>query len=139
MPDFAFNEDQDALRATVRRFCEERSPSSEARRLMETEEGFDPGVWTQLSTELGLTGINVAEADGGQGFGFVELGIVLEEMGRALVPGPFFATVCLAAPVLLESDGGRDVLSGIASGSQPFAIEIPCGSMMMKAAPSAAP
>jgi len=103
MPDFAFNEEQDALRATVRRFCEERSPSSEVRRLMADEAGFDPDVWKQLSTELGLTGIHIAEADGGQGFTFVELGIVLEEMGRALLCAPFFSSICLGAGAIVNA------------------------------------
>ena len=119
MPDFAFNEEQDALRATVRRFCEERSPSGEVRRLMETTDGFDPGVWKQLSAELGLTGIHIAEQDGGQGFTFVELGIVLEEMGRALLCAPFFSSICLGANAIINAGTNEQratLLPPIASG-----------------------
>jgi alkylation response protein AidB-like acyl-CoA dehydrogenase len=119
MPDFAFNEEQDALRATVRRFCEERSPSSEVRRLMETTEGFDPDVWKQLSAELGLTAIAIPESLGGQGFSLVELGIVLEEMGRALLCVPFFSSICLAANAIMNAgtpDERATLLPQIASG-----------------------
>ncbi len=119
MPDFAFSEEQDALRATVRRFCDERSPSAEVRRLMDTTEGFDPDVWKQLATELGLTGIHIPEELGGSGFTFVELGIVLEEMGRALLCAPFFSSICLGANAILNAgtDAQRkELLPGIASG-----------------------
>ena len=119
MPDFAFTEEQDALRATVRRFCEERSPSAEVRRLMDTTEGFDPDVWKQLSTELGLTGLHIPEDEGGQGFSFVELGIVLEEMGRSLLCAPFFSSACLAANAIRNAgtpEERRGLLPTIASG-----------------------
>jgi alkylation response protein AidB-like acyl-CoA dehydrogenase len=119
MPDFAFTEEQDALRATVRRFCDERSPSTDVRRLMDSTEGFDPDVWKQLANELGLTGIHIAEDEGGQGFTFVELGIVLEEMGRALLCAPFFSSICLGANAIVNAgtpEQRRSLLPGIASG-----------------------
>jgi alkylation response protein AidB-like acyl-CoA dehydrogenase len=119
MPDFAFSEEQDALRATVRRFCDERSPSSEVRRLMETTEGFDPDVWKQLANELGLTGMHIPEELGGSGFTFVELTIALEEMGRALLCAPFFSSICLGANAILNAgtDAERkELLPPIASG-----------------------
>ena len=119
MPDFAFSEEQDALRATVRRFCDERSASAEVRRLMDTTEGFDPDVWKQLGAELGLTGIHIPDEFGGSGFTFVELGIVLEEMGRALLCAPFFSSICLGANAILNAgtdDQRQELLPGIASG-----------------------
>ncbi len=119
MADFAFTEEQDALRATVRRFCAERSPSSEVRRLMDTTEGFDPAVWKQLAGELGLCGIHIPEELGGSGFTFVELGIVLEEMGRALLAAPFFSSVCLGAGAIMAagtSEQKKALLPQIASG-----------------------
>jgi alkylation response protein AidB-like acyl-CoA dehydrogenase len=117
--DFAFSDEQEEFRDTLRRFFEEKSPSTEVRRLMETSEGYDPGVWKQMAEELGLQGIHVPEEYGGQGFGFLELGIVLEEMGRMLFPSPFFATVCLAANAILNagSESQRQaLLPGIAAG-----------------------
>jgi alkylation response protein AidB-like acyl-CoA dehydrogenase len=119
MPDFAFTEEQDALRATVRRFCDERSPSTEVRRLMETTEGFDPDVWKQLANELGLTAIHIPEDEGGQGFTFVELGIVLEEMGRSLLCAPFFSSICLGANAIRNAgtaDQRKALLPPVASG-----------------------
>ncbi len=116
---FAFSEEQDDLRHSVRRFLEERSPSSEVRRLMETAEGFDPAVWRALSQELGLPGVQIPEEYGGQGFGFVELGIVLEEMGRALLCAPYLSSVVLAANAVLAAANEtqkKELLPQIASG-----------------------
>ena len=87
---FAFSEEQEAFRDTLRRFFEERSPTAEVFRLLETSEGADPSLWKQMALELGLQGVHIPEAYGGQGFGFLELGIVLEEMGRVLLVAPYF-------------------------------------------------
>src|SRR6266704_3281411 len=81
---FAFSEEQEELRRTVRQFLEAKSPETEVRRLMETTEGYDPSVWKQMGQELGLQGLAIPEEFGGQGYTFIELGIVLEEMGRVL-------------------------------------------------------
>ncbi len=102
----AFSEEQDELRRSLRKFCDTKSPSSEVLRLMETPDGFDEAVWKQMAQELGLQGLHIPEGYGGQGFSFVELGIVMEEMGRALLCAPFFSTVCLAANAILN--GGTD-------------------------------
>jgi alkylation response protein AidB-like acyl-CoA dehydrogenase len=117
--DFAFSDEQEEFRDTLRRFFEEKSPSAEVRRLMETAEGYDPGVWKQMAEEVGLQGIQIPEEYGGQGFGFLELGIVQEEMGRVLFPSPFFATACLAANAILNAGSEaqkRALLPGIAAG-----------------------
>ena len=90
---FAFSEEQEELRRTVRQFLEAKSPETEVRRLMETTEGYDPAVWKQMGQELGLQGLAIPEEYGGQGFTFIELGIVLEEMGRVLLCAPYFSSV----------------------------------------------
>jgi alkylation response protein AidB-like acyl-CoA dehydrogenase len=116
---FAFSEEQDELRRTVRAFLEQKSPESEVRRLMETDQGFDPAVWSQMAEQLGLQGLIVPEDFGGSGFSYVELGIVLEEMGRALLCAPYFSTVVLAANTLIQSGdeaAKKDYLPGIAAG-----------------------
>jgi alkylation response protein AidB-like acyl-CoA dehydrogenase len=116
--DFTLTEEQRELRSIVRKFLGARSPEAEVRRLMATEEGFDPDVWRQMSDQLGLPGLAIPEEYGGAGFGYVELGLVFEEMGRALLCAPYFSTV-LAAEVLLRSgdeDAKKDLLPGIASG-----------------------
>jgi alkylation response protein AidB-like acyl-CoA dehydrogenase len=116
---FAFNEEQQELRRTVRSFLEQKSPESEVRRLMGTIEGYDPVVWTQMGVQLGLQGLAIPEEFGGSGYSFVELGVVLEEMGRSLLAAPFFSTVVLAGGVLLNSGDDaakKEYLPGIASG-----------------------
>ena len=100
---FAFTEEQEELRKTVRAFLEAKSPETAVREQMETEQGYDPAVWKQMGEQLGLQGLAIPEEFGGSGYGFVELGIVLEEMGRALLCAPFFSTVVLAANTLLQS------------------------------------
>jgi alkylation response protein AidB-like acyl-CoA dehydrogenase len=105
-----FSEDQEELRRTVRAFLDQKSSEAEVRRLMETDEGYDPAVWQQMGSQLGLQGLAIPEEHGGSGFSFVELGIVLEEMGRRLLCAPYFSTVVLAANALLLS--GDDVAMG---------------------------
>jgi alkylation response protein AidB-like acyl-CoA dehydrogenase len=116
---FAFSEEQDQLRDAVRRFLESKSPSSEVRRLMETSDGYDPAVWGQMANELGLQSIHIPEEYGGQGFTFVELAIVLEEMGRVLLCAPYFSSIVLAADAIMNAGTDaqkKELLPGIASG-----------------------
>ena len=123
--DFAFSEEQDEFRATLRRFLEEKAPASELRRMFAAPEGFDRSLWKQMAAELGLPGVHLPEALGGQGFGFLELGIVLEEMGRALLPSPYFASAVLAAEAIRCVAGEADqraLLPGIASGEEIAAL-----------------
>ena len=82
---FAFSEEQEELRRSVRRFLEDKSPISEVRRLMETTDGFDRAVWDQMANQLGLQALAIPEEYGGAGFGYVELTVVFEEMGAALL------------------------------------------------------
>ena len=116
---FAFSEEQEELRKSVRRFLEDKSSETEVRRLMETEEGYDKAVWDQMANQLGLQGLHIPEEYGGSGFSYVELVVVLEEMGRALLAAPYFSTVALAANALLSTDDDaakKELLPGIASG-----------------------
>jgi alkylation response protein AidB-like acyl-CoA dehydrogenase len=116
---FAFSEEQEELRTAVRRFLQEKSPETEVRRLMETEDGYDPAVWSQMAEQLGLQSLIIPEEFGGSGFTYVELIVVLEEMGTVLLCAPFFSTVALAANALLTSGDDaakKDLLPGLASG-----------------------
>ncbi|MFN3255136.1 MAG: acyl-CoA dehydrogenase family protein [Ilumatobacter sp.] len=116
---FAFTEEQEELRSTIRAFLENKSSEEAVREQMETENGYDADVWTQMAEQMGLQGLAIPEEFGGSGFGFVELGIVLEEMGRALLCAPFFSTVVMAANTLIHSgdDAAKQAyLPGIASG-----------------------
>src|SRR5215472_1188115 len=100
---FAFSEEQEELRRIVRQFLDDKSPETEVRRLMETTEGYDPAVWSQMAEQLGLQGLAIPEEFGGSGYSYVELIVVLEEMGRALLCAPYFSTVALASNTLLSS------------------------------------
>jgi alkylation response protein AidB-like acyl-CoA dehydrogenase len=114
---FAFSDEQEEFRGVLRRFLEERAPATELRRVFASPAGYDVALWKQMAAELGLQGIHLPEAAGGQGFGFLELGIVLEEMGRALLPSPYFASSVLAAEALRCAGGEADaLLCGIAAG-----------------------
>ena len=116
---FAFTEEQEELRKTVRQFLDAKSSEAAVREQMETENGFDPQVWSQMAEQMGLQGLHIPEEYGGSGFSYVELGIVLEEMGRSLLCAPFFSSVVLAANTLLQSgdEAAKSAhLPGIASG-----------------------
>jgi alkylation response protein AidB-like acyl-CoA dehydrogenase len=116
---FAFTEEQEELRKTVRQFLEAKSSEAAVREQMETDNGFDAAVWSQMGEQMGLQGLIVPEEFGGSGYSYVELGIVLEEMGRSLLCAPFFSTVVLAANTLIHSgdDAAKAAyLPGIASG-----------------------
>ena len=116
---FSFSEEQTEFRSMLRRFLNDRSPTTEVRRVMETEAGYDPEVWRMMAEELGVTAIHIPEAYGGAGFGVSELAIAAEEAGRALLPSPFFGSTVMAATAIAEA--GTDaqkqaLLPGIAGG-----------------------
>ncbi len=103
--DFDFTQEQVMLRNLTREFLTRESTPRAVRTLMEEANGFSAATWQQMS-EMGLPGLAIDPGYGGQGLGMVELALVLDEMGRAAYPGPFFATTVLAA-------------SAIAAGGQP--------------------
>jgi alkylation response protein AidB-like acyl-CoA dehydrogenase len=111
--------EQRELRASVRRFLEDKSSVAAVRELMETVPGYDDAVWKQAGTQLGLPGLAIPGEYGGAGFSFVEQAIVLEEMGRSLYCGPYFASAVLAANALLccpDETAKHRYLPGIATG-----------------------
>jgi len=99
---YTFTAEQREYRSVLRRYFSDRSPPATVRRLMETEAGWERPLWQDLNRELGLCGVHVPEQYGGQGFSFIELGIVLEEMGRALVCAPYFSSAVLATGAILN-------------------------------------
>ncbi len=96
---FGLSESQEFLKDSARKFFAGECPSAEMRRLMETDTGYDAALWSKL-TDQGYTGIIFPEEYGGVGLGKVELMLLMEEAGRALLPGPLFSTVVLAGSVL---------------------------------------
>lgn len=115
----AFTEEHESLRKLVRDFLTDKSPESEVRRLMGTEDGFDAEVWRRFAADLGLCGLTVPEEYGGAGASFVEQGVVLEELGATLACLPFLSTVVLAQGLLSamnDEAATRRWLPGLASG-----------------------
>src|SRR5262245_17571649 len=98
--DFGFSAEQDMLRQTARAFLAENSPPSFVRQMMEDERGYKPELWREMAA-LGWLGLAFPEECGGQGLGFVDLTVILEEMGAALLPSPFLSTVLLAGQTIL--------------------------------------
>src|SRR5579871_6609562 len=96
---FGLTETQQMLRNAARSFFPSECPMSDVRRLMETDGAYDQRLWTKIA-EHGWTGILFDEDSGGMGLGLVEMTVAAEEMGRALLPGPFFSTVFAAGTLL---------------------------------------
>ena len=122
---FAFSEEQEELRRFVRQFLEDKSPESAVREQMDTEKGYDDAVWNQMAEQLGLQGLIIPEEYGGSGFSYIELIVVLEEMGRALLCAPFFSSVVLAGNALIHSgdeEAKTALLPGIAAGETVAAL-----------------
>lgn len=115
---FAFTEEQEQLRQFVRSFLEDKSSEAAVREQMETDAGYDAAVWSQMAEQLGLQSLIIPEAHGGQGYTFVELGVVLEEMGRSLLCAPFLSGVLATAALTQSGDEAAMAahLPGIASG-----------------------
>ncbi|MFO7300585.1 MAG: acyl-CoA dehydrogenase family protein [Actinomycetes bacterium] len=115
---YAPTEEITLLRNTAREFLSDQIPLARVRELMAGPDGFERGLWQQMA-DLGWTGLTIPEEHGGAGYGPVELAVIFEEMGRMVTPGPFFATVGLAVPLVLslpDDDRKSGLLGGIASG-----------------------
>ena len=98
---YVFTDEQEQLRETVRRFFSDNSSTQTIRDLMESETGYEPSIYQALMQELGLGGIHVPEPFGGAGLSYVEQCIVLEEMGRSLLPSPYLSSCVLAVNAVL--------------------------------------
>ena len=97
--DFGFSEEQELLRAEVRKLLDARSPLDHVRKVMETGPGYEPDLWRELA-ELGWLGLTIPEAYGGAGLGWVDLVVLLQETGRSLFPSPLISTTLAAAAIL---------------------------------------
>src|ERR1022692_2709079 len=103
---FGLTEEQQLLKNSAREFFSAECPSAEVRRLMESDTAYEPKLWRKMA-EQGWTGLPFAEEYGGMGLGLVDLAAACEEMGTALVPGPYLATVPLAGTAIFA--GGSDL------------------------------
>jgi alkylation response protein AidB-like acyl-CoA dehydrogenase len=100
--DIGFTEEQELLRDTARKFLDSECPTKFVRQMMATEDAVTGEFWTKLA-EQGWLGITYAEEDGGSGLGLVDLVVLMEEIGRAVMPGPFPATVLLGGAAIAEA------------------------------------
>lgn len=99
--DLGFSKDQELIRKSAREFFEKECPKDKVRVLKEDKKGFDDQAWKKM-VNLGFTGLNIPESYGGMEGEFLELMIFMEELGRNIVPCPFFTTVCQCAPAVLK-------------------------------------
>jgi alkylation response protein AidB-like acyl-CoA dehydrogenase len=121
---FGFNEEQELLRNTARKFFENECPSDTVRRLMETPEGINAELWKKLA-EQGWLGLIYPEQYDGMALGLVDLVVLMEEMGRAVAPGPYFSTVLLGGLAVLEAGSDaqkKEWLPKIAAGDRRVAL-----------------
>jgi alkylation response protein AidB-like acyl-CoA dehydrogenase len=117
--DLGLSEEQEMLRNVARDFLEKECPEQHVRDMEEDEKGYSPELWKKMA-EQGWQGLIIPEAYGGAGFNYMDLIILIEEFGRALVPGPFIPTT-VAAIALLEAgseEQKQQHLPRIASGEQ---------------------
>lgn len=122
--EFVFTDEQQQLRAAVRKFCADRIDESAIRAAMESDPPHDPAVWTRLGTELGVLGLAVPESAGGVGGTLIDQAVAIEELGAALAPGPLFGTVYLAIPALVAASAPAELLDSLADGTRTAAFAI---------------
>jgi alkylation response protein AidB-like acyl-CoA dehydrogenase len=125
--EFDLDDEQRALRDGARRFLEREAGVSYARAMMQDDRGFTDELWRK-TIELGWTGLPFAEEYGGAGQGFVALAILLSEMGRVVLPGPFFSTVVLAGSAIAEAGTEaqrKELLPAICEGGLIVAAVLP--------------
>lgn len=114
----AFTEEQEMLRKAARDFLTAECPKKKVRELEEDEKGYSPEIWKKMA-DLGWQGMVIPEKYGGQGMSFQDFTILLEEMGRNILPGPFICTVIEGAYPILDAgteEQKKEFLPRIAKG-----------------------
>ena len=133
--DFNFSEEQEMLRTLAKDFLTKECTKTKVRELEVDEKGYDPQMWRKM-TELGWTGLVFPEECGGINASFMDLTILMEEMGRNILPGPFFSTVALCALPILEygtSEQKATLLPEIANGTAIWTLALTESSAAYKA------
>jgi alkylation response protein AidB-like acyl-CoA dehydrogenase len=110
--DFAFSEEQQMLREQAAALLADKSSPDRVIELAQSDEGWDAALWKEIAG-LGWTGLSLSEEHGGSGMNFVDEAVLLEELGHALYPGPYFSTIGLALPAFRDDE---DLASRVASG-----------------------
>lgn len=124
--DFSLSETQEMIRASARDFFTNECPKKKVRELEEDEKGYDPEMWRKMA-EMGWLGLILPEKYGGGGGEFLDMAVLIEEMGRNIVPGPFFSTVLLCALPILEygsEEQKEGFLPKIAGGDQIWTLAL---------------
>ena len=124
--DLGLSEEQDLLKNFARDFLEKECPETHVREMEEDEQGYSPDLWKKMA-EQGWQGLVIPEEHGGSGMGYLDLIILVEEFGRALVPGPFIPTAVGGAIALMEAgteEQKKQYLPRIASGEQIWALAL---------------
>ena len=101
--ELALTDEQRMIQASAERFLNQVASSAAVRTAMTSDQGYDTATWARMARELYWPALAIPEAYGGLGLGFVEVSLLQEQLGRCLLPTPFFATCCLATPALLLS------------------------------------
>lgn len=101
--ELALTEEQRMIQQSAERFLAQTASSSAVRAAMASEPGHNPDTWARIARELYWPALAIPEHYGGLGLGFVEVCLLQEQLGRCLLPSPFYATCCVATPALLLS------------------------------------
>ena len=122
------NEEQNMLKDAAKDFCSNSTPITQLRKLRDDkdENGFDKATWQQM-VELGWAGITIPEEFGGLGFGFMGMGVVLEECGRTLTASPLYSTAVLGASAIIHGGSDEqkgDLLPQVAGGEMLLALAV---------------
>ena len=122
------NEEQNMLKDAAKDFCSNSTPITQLRKLRDDkdENGFDKATWQQM-VELGWAGITIPEEFGGLGFGFMGMGVVLEECGRTLTASPLYSTAVLGASAIIHGGSDEqkgDLLPQVAAGEMLLALAV---------------
>ena len=124
--DLGFSEEQEMLRKTARDFLQTECPTTLVKEMADDEKGYTPELWAKMA-ELGWMGLALPEEYDGMGMSFLDLSVLLEEMGRACLPGPFFSTVVLGGFTIIEAgneEQKKDLLPKIATGEVILAMAL---------------
>src|SRR4030042_1296816 len=100
--DFEHNEVGEILKKSARDFLIDKCPKSYVKEMAKDEKGYSPEMWSKMA-ELGWMGLVFPEKYGGGEGSFIDLVVLLDEMGRACLPGPFFSTVVLGGMTILDA------------------------------------
>jgi alkylation response protein AidB-like acyl-CoA dehydrogenase len=121
-----FTEEQEMLRKTARDFLVDKCSKKFVKQMEESEIGYSRDLWREMA-ELGWMGLAFPERYGGGGMGFLDLALLLEEMGRACLPGPFFSSVVLAGLSILDigsEEQKREFLPKLIRGEKIFTLAL---------------